>query len=129
MSGAKKDKLKLLLERCKCGVYITVNEHRDIYQSAVDKLAELREHEPDGDLEIEKDIEVKMVELNTIINIHFYPDTPIGFYSIYHYDIDMALCQALEILGIAPQDTMEGVALHHATAQACQPETNQASTH
>ena len=128
MSGAKRDKLTLLLERCKCGVYITVNEHRDIYQSAADKLAELRDHEPDGDLEIEKDIEVKMVELNTIINIHFYPDTPIGFYSLYHYDMNMALCQALEILGIAPQDTIEGVALQPATPAVCNaPENNMQS--
>jgi hypothetical protein len=36
-----------------------------------------------------------MKELDTIIEIHFYPDTPIGGYSIYSYDINDAIDKAL----------------------------------
>jgi hypothetical protein len=92
----------LLINRCKCGVYLNVNEHRNIHQSASDRLTELRDIEPDGELELEKKIEDKIIELNTIVDLQFYPDTPIGFYHIYHYDVTLAICQALEVLGIAP---------------------------
>jgi hypothetical protein len=92
------DNLKLLLDKCKCGIYITVNDHRDVYKSVSDYLKEIRSYNSDDDLEIEKDIEMKMIEFDMIINIHFYPDTPIGSYDIYHYDINMALCKAVEIL-------------------------------
>jgi hypothetical protein len=91
------DKLKELLSRCKCGVFISVNEHRDYYQTAAEALKERDEREapPETDTAIRS----KMIELDTIIEIHFYPDTPIGFYEIYHYDLDAALTKALECLG------------------------------
>jgi len=34
------EKLKLLLDRCKCGVYLSVNEHRDVYMPVSDFLIE-----------------------------------------------------------------------------------------
>ena len=37
-------------------------------------------------------------EHNKIIALQFYRDTPIGSYSIYHYDLEMALDKALDIL-------------------------------
>jgi hypothetical protein len=85
------DKLKYLLSHCKCGIFITVNEHRDIYQSVQDALEEIDARDP----EISDDVRKKMIETDTIINIHFYPLTPIGFYDIYHYDLEMALDDAL----------------------------------
>ena len=39
-----------------------------------------------------------MIETNTIIDLQFYPHTPVGSYQIYHYDLDKALDEALEIL-------------------------------
>lgn len=39
-----------------------------------------------------------MKDFDTIIEIHFYPDTPVGFYKIFHYDLDMAIDEALLIL-------------------------------
>jgi hypothetical protein len=47
---------------------------------------------------LSEEIANKMIEHNTIIDLQFYPNTPIGFYSIYHYDLEMALDEALEIL-------------------------------
>lgn len=90
------DKLKQILNRCKCGVFLTVNEHRDYYQSAIEKLEELDclECKPNIDVDVQK----KMIELDTVIELQFYPDTPIGSHSIYHYDLDEALNRALEII-------------------------------
>jgi len=33
-----------------------------------------------------------------IIEIQFYPDTPVGFHVVYHYDLDAALDEALTII-------------------------------
>ena len=88
------DKLRQLLSLCKCGVYLSVNEHRDYYQSAEDRLGELyeqRESPPD----IDHDIRKIMIESDTIIELQFYPETPIRFYTVWHYDLDVALTQAL----------------------------------
>lgn len=90
------NKLKQLLARCKCGVFLTVNEHRDYYMSVIDRLEELacRECPP----QYTEEVKAKMIETDTIIDLQFYPDTPIGSYSIYHYDLDLALEEALACL-------------------------------
>lgn len=90
------DKLKKLLMRCKCVVFITVNEHRDYYNTAAQSIEEARLHECPP--EIDADVEKIMVDTNTIVCLQFYPDTPIGSYEIWHYDIDAALDKALDIL-------------------------------
>ncbi|HAR45572.1 MAG TPA: hypothetical protein DCS05_05195 [Nitrospiraceae bacterium] len=88
------DKLQNLLNRCKCGVHITVNAHRDYYQTAAEALEEkkLTQSIPP---EISPEVRAKMIELDTIIELHFYPDSPIGFFEVYHYDMDAALDEAL----------------------------------
>lgn len=91
------DKLNRLIERCKAGVHITVNEHRNYYETAEHFLAE-RDSRGDAPLEIDPNVRQQMIDTNTIINLHFYPDTPIGFYEIYHYDLDAALDEALATL-------------------------------
>ena len=87
------DKLKNLLSRCKCGVFITVNEHRGYYQSARDWFQEHDQYECPP--EVEPEVRATMIGTNTVIQIQFYPDTPVGSYSIYHYDLDAALDAAL----------------------------------
>ncbi len=49
--------------------------------------------------EIEPEVRKAMIDKNIIIDLKFYPDTPIGSYSIYHYDLDMALDEALSCFG------------------------------
>ncbi len=93
------DKLTLLINRCKCGVHLTVNDHRDVYETAKQAIQNMESlgHTVDDD-----DVRAKMIELDTIVDLHFYPDTPVGFYKVLHYDLDMALDIALAELGIAP---------------------------
>lgn len=85
--------LQELLDRCKCGVFLEVNRHRDYYQTAEEALKECdddRECPP----EIEPDVRAEMIRLNTIVRLQFYPNTPISSYEIYHYTVDGALADA-----------------------------------
>lgn len=90
------DKLQELLSRCKCGVYLTVNQHRDYYETAEESLFEMDGLECPP--EIEPETRKVMIEKDTIIILQFYPDTPIGSYDVYHYEIEKALDEALDIL-------------------------------
>lgn len=85
------DKLLELINRCKCGVYVTVNAHRDFYQTVEQYMSDFEDEIQD----IPSDVYVKMKELDTIIELQWYPNTPVGFYIIYHYDLEMALDEAL----------------------------------
>lgn len=88
------DKLTKLLDLCKCGVRLQVNEHRNMYQSAKQALEELRAN----DEEIADDVCTKIIETDTLISLVCYPDTPIGFYQVFHFDLDSALDEALEAI-------------------------------
>lgn len=91
------DNLKKIMSMCKCGVFISVNEHRDWYQTAKEAIEEiLRGDEGALELwrtpdEIQKEIIKTMISTNTIICVQAYPETPHSFHSTYHYDIDKAL--------------------------------------
>ncbi len=91
------NKFQAILDRCKCGVFLTVNEHRDYYESASDFLVNRDEKLPSE----QPELFARMVELDTVICLQFYPDTPIGSYVIWHHDLDAALDEGLRALGIA----------------------------
>jgi hypothetical protein len=90
------DKLKSLIEQCKCGVYLTVNEHRDDRKTAQQWLDELEENISSPD--IDPLVRLVMIETNTVIELQFYPNTPIGSYHIVHHDLDAALTMAMQCL-------------------------------
>jgi hypothetical protein len=84
-------KLQQLISRCKGPVHVTCNDHRAGYIRAEEEMDNLQ-------LECAPDVMQKIVETQTLIHIQFYPDTPIGFYVVAHYDIEAALDRALAIL-------------------------------
>lgn len=87
------NKLESLISKCKYGLYLTVNAHRDNDQPAEDYLEEIL-----GDVglsELPDSVQKKMNELDTIIELQIFPKTPDESHTIYHYDIDMALNDAL----------------------------------
>lgn len=90
------DKLKQLLDRCECGVYLNVNTHRDVYETAEQKIAQAMSMECPP--EIAPEVRAEMERTNTVIELQFYPDTPIGFYTVWHHDLDAALDEALACL-------------------------------
>lgn len=87
------DKLERLLSQCKCGVYLTVNEHRDYYDPIEARLIELagRECPP----QIDDEVRAGILRVGTIVELTFYPDTPVGSYQVVHYSLDSALDEAL----------------------------------
>jgi hypothetical protein len=87
------DKLQQVLAGCKCSVTLTVNNHRDYYQSAESYLDELESHRP-----IDSTSRTAMIASDTIIELQVYPDTPIGSYTIIGPDLDFVLNRALECL-------------------------------
>lgn len=66
----------------------------DVYESAKEALDSPQSH----DWEISNEVRLKIIETDTLISLVFYPDTPIGFYHVLHYDIDAALDEALKCL-------------------------------
>lgn len=97
------DKFTQLCAGCKHSVEIRVNDHRDVYQSVEDYYKEQLEHggtrgHNTMDHVVDPEIYAKCVETNNIVYVHFYPRTAISFLSFYHYDVDLALDMALELL-------------------------------
>jgi hypothetical protein len=90
-------KLEQLMARCKCGVHLNINAHRNIYEHIVVALNNFKNHE------ITKEVHIKIIETDTLIDLQFYPDTPGGFYQIVHYSLDSALNEALAIAKIGAQ--------------------------
>lgn len=88
--------LKDLIKKCKGAVFISANEHRDFYKTVEQYMYGLnnRKYVP----AINKNVLDKMIELNTMINIHFYPKTPVSFYSVYHYDFNECLKECFKCL-------------------------------
>ena len=89
--------MKEILNKCKCGVFFTANEHKDYYEQPEEWLIEQMQNQSDID-EIGKDIWEEMIKRDNVLVLQFYPDTPIGFYRIFHYDYDKLLEKAKEIL-------------------------------
>ena len=88
------EKLQKIVNRCKGGVFLTVNGQRDYYQTADEKIKE------NADLyeDVEPGVLEEMKKRDVIINLHFYPDTPTGFYSLYHFELSQIIDKAYEIL-------------------------------
>ena len=92
-------KLLELKNKCKCGISITINQHKNYYDTAEEYFQNnefMKEYLTEGD--IDPEVYEKMKEFDTIIEIQFYPHTPIGFYKIFHYDLEMALDESLNCL-------------------------------
>ncbi len=83
-----------LFNKCKGSVTIEHNPHKDYYSTVVDYIR------GDAKQEVDEVVLAKMIDLDTIIAITFYPDTPVGFYTVLHYDLNLAVKEALNIVNI-----------------------------
>ena len=88
--------IERLLARCKCGVYLTVNEHRDDYRSPAEWLDSYASLECPPD--ISDEVRAGILSSGNIVDLHFYPDTPIGSYHLVDFDVASALRRALALL-------------------------------
>ena len=90
-------KLKKLMKLCNAGISLEINNHRYSYMSAKDYMLEYENNYGES-LDIPVDTRKIMEERDIIIMLQFYPKTPVGSYTLYHYDIDIILNKALDIL-------------------------------
>lgn len=84
-----------LASLCKCSINIGVNNHRDSNDAASVHLDYYAASHNNGKPLASPDVIEGMIERDTIINVQCYPQTPIGFVSVYHYDLDAALDAAI----------------------------------
>lgn len=100
------EKLQELISKCNGSVYVGVNEHRDTYESIPEYILSLSGHDEDLQEETIDEIGInvykKMISLDTVVVVRFYPDTPVGFWQIIHYDLQQALDRALSIVNDKP---------------------------
>ena len=87
------DKLNRLVANCKFSVSITVNGHRDVEQT-IDEFIGCEDTTRCMDILVYNE----MVKTNTSIEIQCYNETPSGCYVFYHYDLEMAIDNALNEL-------------------------------
>ena len=93
------EKLKEVIARTKAGISIEINQHKQNYQSVEQYITErLSWNNETVEEEIGIAVYDKMVETNTIIELQVYPDTPIGFYRIWHYDVEIAIERYLKAI-------------------------------
>lgn len=88
------DELTQLMEICKCEIILTINEHRNYYQTPQEWLSE----QDLQDDEIDQVTIDGIVKSDVVVDLQFYPVTPIGFYRIVHYDLSAAIKRALAIM-------------------------------
>lgn len=87
------DKLKKLMALCKASITLSINEHKNNYMSVASYLADLMELNPG---EVSNNMVQAIIAADKIIELQFYPDTPVGFYNIIDCDLDSAIDRALE---------------------------------
>lgn len=91
-------KLEELSSKCKGEVNIYINGHRSAYHSV---QSELEEYHEDYANEISNDILSEMIKRDKMVWVQFYPNTPVGFNSILHYDLEMAIDECLSIINLS----------------------------
>jgi len=84
-----------IIQKCKCGIYLSVNQYRDYYQSIEDAVKEERER---NSTDINDELAARMVAEKSLISLQFYPDTPVGFYIVYGTTLDEVVTKAKSVI-------------------------------
>jgi DNA-binding protein Fis len=92
-------KLQRIMNMVKCSLTITVNEHRDRYQTLEKYLSDLDSLDDNNNLyDLSKELYHEIIKEDNLIEIIAYKDTPVGSYSVAHHDMEKALDLMLKIL-------------------------------
>ena len=79
----------------KCGMYLTHNQHRDSYQTVEQALAEENYYD-DSDW-VSPEQRARAIETDEVWALQWYPQTPIGSYSMLAADLDVLLQAARDV--------------------------------
>lgn len=90
-------KLKLLLEKSKCGYTIFINPHKDSNETVEQAMGDISLFD-DGASSITQRTYDLMISNDSIINICFYVKETDTNYSVYHYDFEQAIEVVLDLL-------------------------------
>ncbi len=89
---------------CKGDVLVEINGHRSNYES-VESYLEYCEADDD---DVPPTVRAEMVARDRIVRVQFYPQTPIGFCLVLHYDTEAALAVALDMMRAEMSALSEG---------------------
>jgi len=89
------DKVEKLVSLCKGSVSIRFNDNTTNYETVEECIRTDFSGLYKG---LDDDVAAEMFRRNRMVEVHFYPDTPVGFYHITHYDLEAAVDEALEVL-------------------------------
>lgn len=84
-----------IIQKCKCGIYLSVNQYRDYYQSIEDAVKEERER---NSMDIDDELAARMIAEKSLISLQFYPNTPVGFYIVYGTTLDEVVTKAKSVI-------------------------------
>lgn len=73
----------------KCGLYLSHNAHRDVYEIVQDY------YEPDDF--ISPTDRQKCIDTDDVWELQWYPDTPIGFHRVLGSSLELVMAEALRI--------------------------------
>jgi hypothetical protein len=88
-----KEKLMLLISKCKGQVSLTINEHRNANSSLGDYL--LNSFPDLEELDFKPETALGIAKQETLVVLRWYPNSSVGFCTIIHYDPELALDEAL----------------------------------
>lgn len=81
-----------LVARCKASVTLTVNGHRDVYATVEEYIGD------DAILDVPPETMGRFKAGGDMYELHFYPNTPVGFYRVWGSTLDEVMTQAEECL-------------------------------
>ena len=82
------------LPKHECGLYLTHNANRDYYKNIEDAIAEVDKGPDEWASPEERE---KALATDSIWNLHWYPDTPIAFFSVSASTLEAVLKKAKEV--------------------------------
>lgn len=86
-------RLRYLMSLVQCSMSIDLDQHKVFYQTVEDYFSEGHNRDkPD------EEVFSTMVKLNTIVEIHVFPDTPVGSYLVCHYNLEDAVERMIEVI-------------------------------
>jgi hypothetical protein len=74
----------------KCGLYLSHNPHRDVYEGP-------QGYYPDAEDFVSPEDRQKCFDTDDIWELQWYPDTPIGFYRVIGSSLELVMAEALRI--------------------------------
>lgn len=89
--------LEQLIERCKGSVYLTANPQRSDYQTVRQWMVA---READGGVVADPDETDAFDAVDQLIELQFYPQTPVGFYVVFGCTVDAVLASAEALLAV-----------------------------